>query len=114
MSRPDGIPEDVWELAGDCVKQLRLPDLLDQDFASKAEMDRVTMEIVGHDGVVIARAIMAEREACADYHDDKATEHEASRHEAFIQHSNGMQTDFHEMMARVHRRSAAAIRNRGA
>lgn len=66
MTKPDGIPQDVWDAAGHCVKRLRLPELLDADFATQEEMDRLTLEIVGEDGLTIAHAIMAERRRCIE------------------------------------------------
>jgi hypothetical protein len=84
MTKPDGIPQDIWDLAGDCVKRLRLPELLDADFATQEEMDRLTMEIVGEDGLTIAHAIMAEREACAALTEDFARRVMPKDHRSYV------------------------------
>ena len=55
-------------------------------------------------GPLIARAILAERERCAEYHDDFAAQHEA----AIV---DGSGNDHHVREARNHRRYAAAMRS---
>jgi hypothetical protein len=113
MSKPDGIPQDIWDLAGDCVKRLRLPELLDIEFDTPEEMDRLTMEIVGEDGLTIAHAIMAEREACAAILDERAKQHIQSTKDAW-QKDNAEGGILYALLEQEAFTAAAAIRNRGA
>lgn len=53
----------------------------------------------------IAKAITAERERCAGYHDDRAAQHEAFRHDA-----KGVLIEHHAKMARFHVAAAADLR----
>lgn len=98
--KPEDIPQEVWDTATQHV----------------AQMPVRSQRAWNHAKTVIARAIMAaekrgeerEREACADYHDEKAAEHEAIREIA-----RGSLITHHRRMVRAHLNSAAAIRNRG-
>ena len=67
--------------------------------------DRLAKALTSATEQAIKSGILAERERCASYHDDKAAEHEAFRHDA-----KGDLIDHHTKMVRFHQSSAEAIR----
>lgn len=99
MSKPEDIPQDVWEVAFKALDG----EYAFSDFYSSEHDQRIH--------VAVARAIQAavaeEREAIAEYHDDLAAYHEACREE-----STGDAITHHTKMARSHLASASVIRAR--
>lgn len=65
MTKPDDIPQDVWNVAGRIFEALRLHIFYETDFPSQDDTDSAALETAALDGEAIARAILAERNACA-------------------------------------------------
>jgi len=106
MSKPDDIPQDVWDVAIGLVMES------ETDKVPYYEMGDQLSAARNLDTLYIARAIQTAKaeayEEAANYHDDKAVEHEAFRFDA-----KGDLIDHHTKMVRFHQNSAAAIRKLG-